>query len=393
MRILVVSHYYPEHRGGIEIIAGELAARLARRGAEVVWAASASEGSGPEGVRRRPVAAWNVAERRLGFPYPLWGPLGLGRLASEVARCDVVHLHDSLYAGNAAAFAWAKLLRKPVVVTQHVGEVPYARRVLRCTQAAANRTLARLVLAGADRVVYYSPKVRDYFAGLFRLVRPPAFIPNGVDTSTFHPVSAEERRLLRAELGWPSDRPVLLFVGRFVEKKGLGMLHALAKYVGGCEWVFAGWGPEDPGRWGLPHVRVAGALPRHEVARHYQAADLLVLPSVGEGFPLVVQEAMACGLPAVISRDTLAGAPEVGSLLYSLDLDEGEWVTLLRLLVRYPGGPEARRGPVAEHARRHWDWEECADRYLALFREVLGRRTFSAGLRKAASGPAHRPTT
>ena len=62
-----------------------------------------------------------------------------------------------------------------------------------------------------------------------------------------------------------------------------------------------------------------------------------------------------------------------GPLLYGLDLDEGEWVTLLRLLVRYPGGLEARRRAVAEHARRHWDWDECAGRYLALFREVLGR--------------------
>ena len=354
MRILVVSHYYPEHRGGIEIIAGELSARLARRGAEVVWAAgSPCEVDAPGGVRRCPV--------------------GLGRLAAEVARCDVVHLHDSLSADSAAAFAWARVLGKPVVVTQHVGEVPHASRVRRVTRAAANRTLARLVLAGADRVVYSSPKVRDHFGGLFRLRRPPALIPNGVDTSTFHPVSAQGRRLLRAGLGWPSDRPVLLFVGRIVEEEGLGMLHRLAKYVGGCEWVFVGGGPEDPARWGLPHVRVAGALPRHEVARCYQAADLLVLPSAAGGFPLAVQEGMACGLPAVLSRDALAGAPEAGPLLYGLDLDEGEWVTLLRLLVRYPGGLEARRRAVAEHARRHWDWDECAGRYLALFREVLGR--------------------
>src|SRR5207248_5885885 len=140
------------------------------------------------------------------------------------------------------------------------------------------RTLARLVLAGADRVVYDSPRVGHYFAGLFRLRRPACYIPNGVATSIFHPVSAGERRLLRAGLGWPADRPVLLSVGRFVEGKELGMLHQLAKYVRGSEWVLVGRGPDDPARWGLPHVRVPGALPRAELARHYQAADLLVLP-------------------------------------------------------------------------------------------------------------------
>jgi glycosyltransferase involved in cell wall biosynthesis len=375
MRLLIVSHYYPEHRSGIEIIAGELAGRLARRGVEVAWAASASRdrSTGPPGVRRVALPAWNVTERRLGFPYPLWGPLGLSRLGLAVARADLVHLHDSLYMGNVCAYLWARLLGKPVIVTQHIGEVPYTRRALRVTQGLANRSLARLVLSGSNRVVYYSRKASDYFAQLFSLRRPARFIPNGVDTATFHPVPAEQRRLLRAELGWPADRLVLLFVGRFVEKKGLKMLRRLAEQVTGCEWVFIGWGPEDPARWGLPQVRCPGSLPQHEIARSYQAADLLVLPSVGEGFPLVVQEAMACGLPAMISKDTASGVPEVGPLLDCLDLNVEEWLAVLRTLERDPAALGPRRDPVAEYARRNWDWDECADRYLALFREVLAR--------------------
>jgi len=53
MRVLVVTHYYPKHGGGIEIVAGELARRLVGRGVEVVWAASEEQAHGaPEG---RPV--------------------------------------------------------------------------------------------------------------------------------------------------------------------------------------------------------------------------------------------------------------------------------------------------------------------------------------------------
>src|SRR5260370_14772002 len=178
MRVLVVTHYYAEHRSGVEIVAGELANRLARRGVDVTWVATEEgHGSGNGAVKRRPVTGWNFTERRLGFPYPLWAPTSLARLWREVARCDLVHLHDSLYMGNAVAFTAARCLNKPVVVTQHIGAVPYSRRLLRGLLEIANRTVARMVLTGADRSVFYSPKVRRYFANLFRTRRASIQLP------------------------------------------------------------------------------------------------------------------------------------------------------------------------------------------------------------------------
>src|SRR5580692_4989383 len=144
MRVLLVTHYYAEHRGGIEIVAGELSERLARRGVEIVWMASRPSSAAPsQGISRVPMPTWNITERLLGFPYPLWGPIGLIRLCGQVRRCDLVHLHDSLYLGTVVAYLCARLFRKPVVVTQHVGLVPYSRRLLRYLLAFANHTLAR----------------------------------------------------------------------------------------------------------------------------------------------------------------------------------------------------------------------------------------------------------
>jgi glycosyltransferase involved in cell wall biosynthesis len=389
LRVLVVTHYYAEHRGGVEAVAAQLVQRLARRGLEVRWAASdeegatgdfgAGEGEGATGPqpsapswRRVPMGTWNVTERRLGFPYPLWGPRSLWRLRREVRDADIVHLHDSLYFGSCAAFLFARRARRPVVVTQHIGLVPYSNPLLRWLHGLANRVLGRLVLRGAARWVYISPKVRDYFLPLLTPLvgAPPLYIANGVETAIFHPLAAEERRERRAALGWPPGRPVLLFVGRYVEKKGLGILRQLAQRLPEPLWVFIGWGPDDPAAWGLPQVRVLPPMAHPALAAAFQAADLLVLPSVGEGFPLVVQEAMACGTPAMITPDTAAGCPEVVPVTWIAEPTADDFAALLRSVLAAPAAIAERRKGVAEIAHRLWSWEAAADSYAALFREL-----------------------
>lgn len=370
LRLLLVTHYFPAHRGGVERIAGQLAARLAGAGeTEIEWHASDCDAapSDAPGLRCVPAASWNAIERWLGLPYPLWSPAALVRVWRAARSADVVHLHDCLYLPNLVAFAAARLARRPVLVTQHVGFVPYRNPLLRLALGLANRVLGTLVLGGATRVVFESDSVQRYFSGFVRFRHPPQRVENGVDTAIFFPA---ERNALKAGLGVPRDKPLLLFIGRFVEKKGLHILRELAQRLPEAHWLFAGWGPLDPTGWGLPNVSVIHSPGPGQIAPLYQAADLFVLPSVGEGMPLAVQEAMACGTPALVGEETAAGCPDAGAdLLLREAVDgAGRWEKRIRDLVQGQQ-LEGLRARVAAFAREHWAWERCAARYAAILRE------------------------
>lgn len=372
VRVLLVTHYYADHRGGVEIVAAELAARLAERGAEVTWAASGPAPELPPGVVPLPMRASNVTEQMLGFPYPLYGPVSLLKLMRAVRRCDVVHLHDGLYLGNICAYLAARRFGKPVVVTQHIGEVPYQRRALRWLLRTANHTLGRTVLGGSEQVVFIAEKVRQYFGEFVRFRNPPNYLPNGVDRRVFHAVGPDQRQALRERIGCRAGRPAALFVGRYVEKKGLTVLRTLAGRFPNVDWLFAGWGPDDPAAWGLPNVRVLGTATHAELADYYRAADLLVLPSVGEGFPLVIQEAMACGMPAAVSTETIGGCPAVAPLVWHAEPTLDAWSVLVKNILSQPAELQSRRDVAAAFAAEHWDWDACAEQYHRLFRRLAG---------------------
>lgn len=371
-RLLIVTHYFADHQGGIEIVAGQLARRLAQRGLQVTWAASGPPPAIPiPGVEFVSMKAWNGCERCWGIPYPVWSCASLRRLFTEVRRADVVHLHETLYHGNFCAFLAAAWWRKPLFVTQHVGDIPFRNWLLRALFRIANHTVARLVLSRARSVIFISEHVQRYFSSFVRFRGSVRLLPNGVDTDVFHPALAADRLESRRELGWAPDRMHMLFVGRFVEKKGVHLLRQLAERFPQCTWAFVGWGPLDPSHWGLGNVINMGRVPQDQLPRHYQAADIFILPSVGEGFPLVVQEAMACGVTVCLTGEVAEGLPGVSCRVLTADPNIEDMSAVIRQILRDPDALTSLRTEAAEYARAVWDWEQCASGYLDIIHEII----------------------
>ena len=122
----------------------------------------------------------------------------------------------------------------------------------------------------------------------------------------------EEKKQLRQELGMQEEK-IVLYAGRFLPEKGMDALlqaaPALDKNVG---IYFVGGEPEQKHlqfcrEKGLANVHFVGFQKKEELARYYKAADVFALPTYSDVWGLVINEAMACGLPVVTTDKCVAG--------------------------------------------------------------------------------------
>jgi glycosyltransferase involved in cell wall biosynthesis len=259
-------------------------------------------------------------------------------------------------------------------VTQHIGWIPYRNPLLRTALHNANHRLASPMMKKADKTVFISETVRRYFEDFVAFTHPPETIPNGIDRAVFHP-SSQDPRQIRQRLGLDPARPMLVFVGRFVEKKGLPTIEALARRMPEVQWVLAGWGPEHPSRWNLPNVTVKENLRGPSIAELFQAADMLVLPSVGEGFPLVVQESMACGTPALVDVETSTAMPGAKQLLIAESAHGPDrvqrWESRIREALSDGQALSDLGNCASAYVENNWSWEKCGRDYDRIFRSLV----------------------
>jgi glycosyltransferase involved in cell wall biosynthesis len=378
----MITHYFESHRGGIELVAGNLFRGIARRQCEITWAAS--EVNAPpaqiQSGRALPLKTWNGVERRLGVPFPVPSLAAFWTLRSAVSWADVVLLHDCLYLSNLAAFLFARLRGVPVMIVQHIGMVPYDNFLLRSLMKLANVIFTRPMLRRAEQVVFISQITQRYFHDV-RFSKEPVLLFNGVDTGIFFPAADESgKAVLRERLDLPSERRVVLFVGRFVEKKGIPLLGIMARRAPEILWAFAGEGPLNPHEWGLANVKVYSHLRQDMLADLYRASDVLVLPSTGEGFPLVVQEALACGLPVICSAETVTADDALAAFVRGVPLSAGEpelaAADFLNALYEILTMPQSReiRDQRFHFVLNRYSWSRVAEMYYKFTSELASER-------------------
>ncbi|WP_156914773.1 glycosyltransferase family 4 protein [Thermocrispum municipale] len=376
-RVLIDATAVPADRGGVGRYVDALIAALDADGASLVVVCQQRDEhvygeiaphsdvvAAPQTIARPPA---RLAWEQVGFP----------RLIDKLG-VDVVHSpHYTMpLAGKAAS-----------VVTLHDATF-FTEPVLHsAVKVRFFRSWTRLSLRRADRCVVPSEATaRELTAVASADPERLSVIPHGVDTDSFHPPSPEEIAEARAAAGL-GEQPYVAFLGALEPRKNVpalirGFVQAVRDRADPPALALAG-PPGWDDRIGKamatvpPHVRVvrAGYLPYRCLAGYLGGAELVVYPSLGEGFGLPVLEAMACGA-CVLTTRRLA-LPEVGGdAVAYCGVGAGDVAAALGELLDDPG-KRAELGAAAVLRAKEFSWRASAQRHREIYQRAARARSGS----------------
>lgn len=344
----------------------------------------------PEEALRPEVEALGVPSESLGMRSLRQWPRGVFGLARRLRRWRPHLVHTQVFGADVYGRLAATLAHVPSVVST-VQTLPYDPALTRFysrKRLAADRLTARLC---TDHFVAVSEAVREGLVRAFG-VDPGRVrvIGNGVDAERFAP-RPDVRQALRRQLGVPLGAFVILHVGRLIPEKDQATLWRAAVLLGGrlpeaCV-LAAGDGPERAGleslrqRLGLNRcVRLLGV--RSDIEALYQAADVFVLPSLREGMPTALLEAMASGIP-VVASDIAPHRELVEQGVTGWLVPPQAPEALAEALAAVARQPEAARRVAAQARGRvvpEWSSQTLAGRLQQMYDELCDRvRTVPGG--------------
>ncbi|MBI5708252.1 MAG: glycosyltransferase [Armatimonadetes bacterium] len=247
--------------------------------------------------------------------YPLAVPPFIGLLRKfRRHEFDLIHTHTPFTLGF-VGLRWAQSHEIPIVSTYHTLYDRYAHYIPYFPRRYVRFKMAKhtsFYYGSVDHVIVPSHAAYRWLRR-HSVATPATIIP------TSRRIGAElDRSEMRRKLGFAPDQKVLLYVGRLAREKNLTVLFEMAARVfqkdPNARLCLVGDGPY---RWECDEmvrqlgigdrVRFFGFIPREAVDEVYAASDLFVFASVTETQGLVVQEAMAYGLPAVVVAGGGAG--------------------------------------------------------------------------------------
>lgn len=225
---------------------------------------------------------------------------------------DIIHAHFLIPPGLVAALV-GRITDRKVAVTVHGSDIFIQ------AQNLVLKILIKFILKRADIIAAVNSEIKDEIlkmdiSGVQDKIR---VTPNAVDLEKFKPTNKSN---VFKEMGIEHQKPVILFVGNLVPQKGLVYLLDAKKEMDTPAYlVIVGGGhlmgqlKEQVKREKISDVYFTGA--RRDVEKIMPQADIFVLPSISEGSPITILEALASGLPVV--------ATDVGGIKEMVTPDEG----------------------------------------------------------------------
>ena len=304
--------------------------------------------------------------------------------ALDAAQLDLLHTHGLWMYPSVAGSHWARLHRKPYLITPHGMLDPWAVRNAHWKKWIAGWLYENTHLRGAACLHALCASEAEAIRA-YGLRNPICIISNGIDLPVATPTDPPPWRV-----ALPNDAKVLLYLGRLHPKKGLPCLlsaWAVVHRAGGLAnpWhlVIAGWdqgGHEAELKTQAYRLGIQSCVhfigPQFEAAKYasYRRADAFILPSFSEGLPMVVLEAWACSLPVLMTPR--CNLPEGFEAQAALRIDlEPECIA--QGLATLFAMPDHERTALGKRGRalveQRFNWFNIARQMLSVYRWVLGR--------------------
>ena len=234
----------------------------------------------------------------------------LARKVVEDWKPDIIHMHGSFSEGLLSVMLKNKY-KKPMLVTV------YGEDITRFAKQSPSKYLVNFSLRNSDVIICQSEFLRKEIENAGILNKIFYIIPMGFDIVNFKPM---DKNKMRKKLNLPSNKKIILFVGHLVTRKGVEFLikaiQIATKKSKDLICLIIGKGELEnklkkiSSDLGInEHIKFLGLKTNNEVADYMSACDIFALPSLNEGLPVVLCEALACGKPVVAT--SVAGNPEL----------------------------------------------------------------------------------
>ena len=301
MKKVIIIGKFPPHLGGVASHTYNLAKQLKKKGYHIsVLTYPHEKIEDKNGIKVSSAPTVNIKGLRgLIFTFTA------AKKLIEIIRkedIDIIHAHYIIPPGLIALLG-SFITGKPYYVTVHGSDA------LILSSNILIRPFIKIILKKAEKVIVISEKLAEKILKLGIPQDKIMITYNMVDTETFNP---QIKSSFKKEIG--TKKPIILFVGNLVPQKGIEYLIKAKKYLKkDSKLVIVGGGPllkklkDITKKENIKDVLFTG--PRTDINNIMAAADIIVLPSISEGFPIVLLEAMAMGKPVVATK--VGGIPEI----------------------------------------------------------------------------------